>query len=171
MSSPSQSGPGLMPARISFDVGPATKLDLTQLYKYENLLGELVKVNNINGPLYMNTFLAAFNLASDLFAKASLEYERARDEAKQARAVAHLQKAHEWLAGQGRKPTESACEQYVEMDPSYIAAREKEHKLQALVSLLQGKVRVFKDAHDDSKKIFSASIEPLGSRSGAPSGD
>jgi hypothetical protein len=149
----------------NFDV----PVDMTEVLAYANKVSELPTVNSITGPFYMKEFLAAFNLASHHASRVSLEYERARDASRRARAVAHLDRAPEWLEKMGRKVTEGACEQYVERDPDYIQAREREAYLKALMELLDNYIHLFKSAHDDAKKIYDKTTNPIGSASALPS--
>lgn len=146
-------------------------LDVTDLYKYERWVRELSQLTTYTGPMFMQELLEAFNIASHLAARVVHEYELARDNAKRARAIAHLEAGPQWLIAQGRKVTESACEQYVEMDADYIKAREREAYLKALLELLENKIQYFRSAHDDAKRIYSLTTNPMGGSVGAPSGN
>lgn len=165
-----QGNPAQQPARVPhMSQGLQVPLEMSTLKDYEAKLSALTSITHHNGPLYMQHFLEAFSLAASFSAKITHELEKAKDASKRARAVAHLRTAHEWLAANGKKVTESACEQYVEMDHDYAQARELEAYLKALSEYLEKKVELFKAAHDDVKKIFDKINEPVGSSSAASS--
>jgi hypothetical protein len=157
-------------SRVLLGGDAGQEIDLTRLYQYEKQLEELATVNDLTGPMYIKDYLMACNLAADLLSRVIYLHETAEDEAKLAKSIAYLEKAPQFLEKSGRKMTESACEQYVQMDEHYRAAKDRENYLLALRTRLEQKVRIFKDAHDSSKKIYDKSASSNGAANALPSG-
>jgi hypothetical protein len=145
-------------------------LDMTEIWKYDRMIEDLATINHITGPMFMKDFLKAKDRVASYHAKVMFEYESAKDKSAKEKAIAHLERAPVWLEQHGRKVTEAACGMYSDTDINYLEAREVEAYLKSLLTFLTHKLEKFQCAHDDSKKIFDKSTEPLGSRSSLPSG-
>jgi hypothetical protein len=145
-------------------------LDMTEVWKYDALINEITTINNLSGPLFMQEFLRAKDIVSSYHAKVMFEYEQARDASNKAKSIAYLERAPQWLEQRSRKVTEEACKRYSEMDQDYLAAREIESYLKSLLAFLTHKLDKFQCAHDDAKKIFDKTSDPMGSRGSLPSG-
>ena len=150
--------------------GLPVPIDMTDIFKYEAMIEDITKINSINGPLYMQEFLKAKELASSFFCKLLLDYERAKNRRKEAEAVAYLEKSEEYLKTKGLKSTDGAKQHYVQIDPEFQKAKNEEDCLKALVTLFESKVFKFQAAHDDAKKIYDQSKDPRGSLPSIPSG-
>lgn len=150
--------------------GLAVPLDMTDIYRYEALIGHLPSINSMNGAYYMQQFLAAKELTSSLYCKVMFDYERAKKKAKEEYAVAYLERSNDYMTKNNLKSTDETKKQYCEIDRGYQVAKDQENFLKALLTLLEGKVYTFQSAHDDAKKIYDSTRDPRGSLPAMPSG-
>jgi hypothetical protein len=138
-------------------------VDMKEIEPYDRIAEQLTNINNINAPLYLQDFLKAKELVSKHYANALFHYGMARDHAKKMRALAKLEKAPEELKKKGIKQTDGNAESYAEMEPEYLAAKEREYYWEALKTLLFTKLMKFQAAHEDAQLIFKQTKIPLGS--------
>jgi hypothetical protein len=150
--------------------GMPVPLDMTAIFEYEQMIHAIATINNINGAFYMREFLNAKDLASSYYCRLMYDFERAKNKAKEAYAIAYLVNSEEYLKEKGVKSTDEAKKQYSQLDPAYQAAKDNQDKLEALVTLMGNKVKKFQDAHDDVKKIFDHTRDLNRSITGAASG-
>jgi hypothetical protein len=143
---------------------------LASLEKYEPLVSEIVGVNAINGPYYMQQFLLATEEASRLHAKCVYEYEQARDGAAAARAVATIDIAPDELKKREMRVNEEFCKQYALSDQDYLNAREVEAYWKAVSGYLENQVKKYEKAHDAAKKVYDKTQDPRGQGQSLPSG-
>ena len=98
------------------------------------------------------------------------DFEQAKNVARRAQAVAYLVNSEEFLKQKGIKSTDESKKQYVQLDSEYIAAKDNQDKFEALMTLMQNKVKKFQDAHDDVKKIYDHTRDANRSITGNSSG-
>lgn len=148
---------------------PST-IDMTSIYQWEQMVEDIAIVNSMNGPHYIKEFLKAKELTSSIYAKLILDHERAKNETKKQYALAYLERSHEYIKARGLKDTDETKKQYVQIDHAYMAAKDEEDKLRALVTLIGNKVDKFQNAYEASKKIFENTQNPYGSKTALPMG-
>jgi hypothetical protein len=144
-------------------------MDMTEILKYENLIGEITGINPINGPYYMKSFLKAKELAAQYYARASYESQLAKDMAKMKYSIARLDYAPSILKTRSLRVNEGNMDSVADQDQNYLQARNREAYFKAMATFLGHKVEKFQSAHDDAKKIFDQSKDPRGSLPAAPS--
>lgn len=157
-----QSGPEALPNFV-------LPMDLGPILQAEKKVHEISSISNMTGPVYMQEFLAAKELACRYYADASYLYEKAADQARKEKALAYLERAPGALKLLDRKPTDEGCKMYVETDDKYRMARDKEIYFQTLAEYIKHKIYLFQSAHDDAKKIYDQMGEAFGGRTGLPS--
>ena len=162
----SNSAPPFSPSQSGLHV----PLNMTDIYRYESMFEEITRINSMNGPFYMQEFLKGKELASSFLCKLIFEYEQAKNNTKEAYAIAYLEKSEEYLKVRNIKPTDEAKKQYVQIDESYKGAKDKEDALKALMTLMSNKMDALQAAHDDAKKVFDQSRDPRGSAMALPQG-
>lgn len=153
------------------EAGMPVPLDMTQIYEYEQMVHAIATINNMNGAFYMREFLNAKELASSFYCRLMYNFEQAKNKAREAAAVAYLVNADEYLKEKAIKSTDEAKKQYIQIDPAYKRAKDNQDKYEALMTLMQNKVKKFQDAHDDVKKIFDHTRDANRSITGNVSGD
>ena len=145
-------------------------LNMTEIYRYEAMFEEIVRINSMNGPFYMQEFLKGKELASSFLCKLIFEYEQAKNRTKEAFAIAYLDKSEEYLKARSIKPTDEAKKQYVQIDEAYKKAKDSEDALKAFMTLMSNKMDALQSAHDDAKKVFDQGRDPRGSTLAMPQG-
>lgn len=145
-------------------------VNMTEIYEYEKMIHAIATINNLNGAFYMREFLNAKELASSFYCRLMYDYEQSKNKAREAQAIAYLEKADEYLKEKNIKSTDEAKKQYVQIDPDYKAAKDRQDMVEALMTLMQNKVKKFQDAHDDVKKIYDHTRDANRSITGAASG-
>lgn len=158
-----------LPTYLDQPAGLAVPLDMSHVYRYEQLVLQLPQVNNINAPMYMMEFLKAKELTSTFYCKLLLDYERAKNKTKEENALAYLERSQDYIKNRGLKDTDETKKQYVQIDPRYKQAKDQEDMLKALVTLIGNKVDKFQAAHDDTKKIYDQTRDPRGYGASLPS--
>jgi hypothetical protein len=143
---------------------------MRQIFQYENLIGEITRINKTNGPYYMQEFLKAINVASRFYTQSLWQYEDAIVQAKATRARLMIDMAPSAILAKGLRTNEENLKAYADSHEEYLKAKETENYLQALSEFLRQKVYKFERAHDDARKIFEAMKEPYGSAGALPSG-
>lgn len=144
-------------------------LDMTEIYRYQAMLEELPHVNSITGPLYMREFAAAADMASSFYSRITLDRDQAANKVKEEQALAYLERSEDYIKAKGLKSTDETKKQYVQIDPNYKKAKDILDVLNAIMTLLESKMKRFQDAHDDAKKIFDKSADSRGSTPAMPS--
>lgn len=154
-----------------YDSGSMTSfpMNTTEIINYEKMINEITTINPINGPYYMMNFLKAKELAAQYYARASYEWQSAKDLAKRRYSVVRLDYAPEILKEKGLRVTEAAMDAVADQDQEYLKIKNKEAYFKAMMNFMAHKVDKFQSAHDDAKKIFDQSRDPRGSLPAAPS--
>ena len=150
--------------------GLPVPINMAQIYEYEQMVHAIATINNLNGAYYMREFLNAKELASSYYCRLMYDFEQAKNVARRAQAVAYLVNSEEFLKQKGIKSTDESKKQYVQLDSEYIAAKDNQDKFEALMTLMQNKVKKFQDAHDDVKKIYDHTRDANRSITGNSSG-
>ncbi len=158
------------PLQLEPKAGYPVPIDMTDIYRFEVMIQDIVNINAMNGPFYMREFLKAKELASSYYCRLLFDYEQAKNRTKTEFALAYLERSEDYIKTRGLKATDETKKQYVAIDASYNKAKDTEDRLKALVTLLGNKLDKFQSAHDDAKKIFDVSRDPSGSRPAIPSG-
>lgn len=135
------------------------ELDLTKVKEYEALQKDLVSLDINSGPMYMRDFNIAYELVSKLVSEVEKAYENAVMQRKHEEAKAKIERAPKYFEENktltpSLKDSMSLREAYVALDPEYLAAKERENSLHALLTYLQNKLEFFRSSHDDARKIY-----------------
>jgi hypothetical protein len=128
-------------------------LDVSDLVKYSNKIKDIGSINKMMAPVYLRDFIEAQDLVGNMLAKAIQADGRAKAKLEQAESIAYLDNAAEYLTSKGIKDTSEARKQYVARDQDVLRTSEEKAKTEALVAFLKNKLSVFRQAHDDCKKI------------------
>lgn len=139
------------------------------LRKYNEMINEITRINNLTGPFYMQEFLNALDVAAKYHSLAIEDYEKAIVRSKAVRSVLALDEAPAVLVTRGIKITADNTEAFVEGHDLYIEAKDREAYLLALSTYLKQQVEKFQRAHDDARKIFESFRQPYGQSSAASS--
>lgn len=159
-----------MPPYKEPTAGMHVPVNMTEIYEYEKMVHAIATINNMNGAFYMREFLNAKELASSYYCRLMYDFEQAKNKAREAAAIAYLVNADEYLKERGIKSTDEAKKQYIQIDPDYKLFKDRQDQYEALMTLMQNKVKKFQDAHDDVKKIYDLTRESQRSISGNSSG-
>lgn len=150
--------------------GLPVPINMTQIFEYEQMIHAVATINNMNGAYYMREFLNAKELASSFYCRLMYDFEQAKNKAREKAALAYLEKSEFYLKEKGIKSTDEAKKQYIQIDPEYKVAKDRQDQMEALMTLMQNKVKKFQDAHDDVKKIYDLTRESGRSITGNSSG-
>jgi hypothetical protein len=97
-------------------------------------LGEkFTDINASTGRKYMSDMSAGVRIAGELWAKASFQYERAKDARKHEEAVAALDRFPSHVAQTGIKATDATREHFINSDGGVRMAKDKEHFYEAVL--------------------------------------
>ncbi len=135
------------------------KVDFSSLQDSEALKADLVSIDLVSGPMYMQTFLEAFEKVARIGIEAHRLLDGAKNEVNHQEALAKLERAPLYFEVNGTckggvKDSGALRETYLSLDGQYLAAKERVDMLTALVKFLDNKLDAYKMAHDDSKKIY-----------------
>ena len=151
-------------------------LDLSSLVKIEKLRADIPTVDVYSAPAYMRDFTTACDILGRMICEAQRELDRATLNAKHEEAMAKLDRAIPYLKEKGvldsMKDSNSLRETYVQLDPLYREAKEKEAALKALVSYLENKLSCYKMDHYTVKMTYDkfTPSNPVGMASGGKVG-
>jgi hypothetical protein len=159
-----------LPALREIDGGFPVPLDMTQIFRYEEKIDELTRVNNMTGAFYMQEFLGALDVANSYYSKALFDYESAQAKSKAVHGRLMLDVAPTQLKLKEIRVNEENAKAFCNSHHEYMEAKENEAYLKALVTFLKGKYDKFERAHDDARKIFEKDRPPTGQSSSVPSG-
>lgn len=129
-------------------------IDVTALANYLEKVGHLSSINKMMGPTYLKDFIEGQDVAGAMLARAIREDGRMKAKLDQAKAIAFLDKAGEYLTSKGFKITDEARKRYVDLDDDVMAAADNKAQTEALVALLKNKLSILRQAHDDLKRIL-----------------
>ena len=151
-------GPNTGPKPIPYEPthGFPVPLDMTDIFRYEALIDEVTRINNITAPFYMQEFLKAINVASSYYSKSVYEYEQAKTSSKAIAGRLALDFAPSALIAKGLKVTQDNVAAYVESNQEYLNAKDKEAYYKALTEFLHQKFQKFERSHDDARAIFNS---------------
>lgn len=130
------------------------KIDVTLLAKYLEKVGHIASINKMMGPTYLKDFIEGQDVAGGMLARAVREDGRMKSKVDQARAIAYLDRAGDYLSGKNIKITDKSREAYVDLDEDVLIALDHKAQTEALVMLLKNKLSILRQAHDDLKKIL-----------------
>lgn len=128
-------------------------VDVTALATYLEKVKELSSINKMMAPTYLRYFIEGQDIAGVMLARAIEADIKAKARLDQAKSIAYLDTASDYLREKGLKESNGMREMYVARDPDVIAAADYKAKTEALVAFLKNKLSVLKQAHDDLKKI------------------
>lgn len=131
-------------------------LDMTDIFKFEALIDEVTRINNITAPFYMQEFLKAINVASSYYAKSVYDYEQSKSSSKAIAGRLALDFAPAALIAKGIKVTQDNVSAYVDSNQEYLNAKDKEAYFKALSEFLHQKFQKFERSHDDARAIFNS---------------
>ncbi len=145
-------------------------LDMKNVLVYEKMAQEVVSINNLNAPFYMQEFMKASDIASSYWTKAMFDYETSKTNSKAVRGRIMLDIAPLALQQKGLKPTVDNVEAYTESHPEYVQAKELEAYNKALETYMENKFEKFTRLHDDARAVYNGTRDYKGQSSAAPSG-
>ncbi len=129
-------------------------IDITALAHYLEKVGHIASVNKMMGPTYLKDFIEGQDVAGAMLARAIREDSRMKARLDQAKAIAYLDKAADYLKTKEIKLTDESRKRYVDIDDAVMEAADRKAQTEALVALLKNKLSVLRQAHDDLKKIL-----------------
>ena len=141
------------------------------IYKFNSLIDEVTRINNITGPYYMQELLKAIEESSKFYAGAIMSYEKSVVRSKATKAVLTLDEAPAQLAAKGLKVTADNVAAFSESSALYISAKDTEAYYSALSVYLKQQIEKFQRAHDDARRIFESYRQPYGTTTALPSGE
>ena len=129
------------------------KLDVTKLVQYTAKLREIGTISKMMAPVYLRDFIVAYDITNTMYSNA-IKYDiEAQTALDQAKSIAYLDKAGDYLKLKGIKESSEARKQYIDLDEDVIAASNMKAKTAALCAFLRNKMQEFRMAHDDVKKM------------------
>jgi hypothetical protein len=129
-------------------------INITSLAEYLEKVKDIPSLNKMMGPTYLKTFIEGQDVCGAMLAKAIREEARAKARLDQAKSIAYLEKATEYLQSKSIKVTDESRKKYVDIDPDVIKAQDQKNMLEAMVVLLKNKLAILRQSHDDVKKII-----------------
>jgi anion-transporting ArsA/GET3 family ATPase len=138
-------------------------IDMQDIHNFEKQISEIPNVTSMNAPTFMRDFLKAKDLASKHYSNAKFNFSKAKNEAKKAWSLAKLDRAKPELTKRGLKMTDANSDAYAEMDPEYMAAKERQDYFESLSEYMLSKMWMFQNAHADVQAIFRQTADPVGS--------
>lgn len=129
-------------------------IDVTTLARYLEKVGQLASINKMMGPTFLKDFIEGQDVAGAMLARAIREDGRMKARLDQAKAIAYLDRAAEYLKAKDIKLTDESRKRYVDIDDDVMIAADSKAQTEALVALLKNKLSVLRQAHDDLKKIL-----------------
>ena len=153
-------------------------VELTDLVRIEKLREDISSLDVYTAPIYMRDFTTACDILGRMIAEAQRALDTAVLDAKHEEAKAKLDRAGEYFKENGTldkmKDSNALRETYVQLDPIYREAKEKESSLKALVSYLENKLSCYKMDHYTVKAMYdkftSSPDESVGMKSGGKMG-
>jgi len=131
--------------------------DMAVIHKYSSKLEELNKgVNTLLAPIYLRDFIVAYDVATNLFARASYIQSKADHLVDMAKAEAYLDKSVEALKNRNIKDTVDAKNHFVSMDLEVGHAKDLKARADAMSAILKNKIVGFKMALETVKKMAYA---------------
>ncbi len=130
------------------------RIDVTSLAHYLEKVGQIASINKMMGPSFLKDFIEGQDVAGGMLARAIQEDSRTKARLDQARAIAYLDRASEYLQSKGIKDTNESRKMYIDIDPDVVKALDDKARTEALVALLKNKLSILRQAHDDLKKIL-----------------
>jgi hypothetical protein len=153
-------------------------VELTDLVRIEKMRGDISTLDVYTAPTYMRDFTTACDILGRMIAEAQKALDSATMDAKHEEAKAKLDRATEYFQANGTldkmKDSNALRDTYVQLDPIYRAAKERESSLKALVSYLENKLSCYKMDHYTVKAMYdkftSSPEESVGMKSGGKMG-
>ncbi len=130
--------------------------DAKRLIVFSQRLDEVASCSKGHAPFLIREFIYAQDLCNELLSKAVRADGRAKAALDTAKSIAYLDKAADYLKSRNIKDTSEARKQYVDLDDDVQAAADVKAQTEAMVMFLKGKTSIFRQAHDDVKKITYA---------------
>ena len=131
------------------------------LAPYMALAEKFTDINSSTGRKYMSDMSAGVRVAGDLWAKATFQYEKAKDARKHSEAVAAMDGFPSHVTRTGIKATDATREHFVNMSPGVLRAKEIEHFYEAVL------IKVKNDAYH-LIEAFRVAATFVGGNSEAP---
>jgi hypothetical protein len=131
------------------------RVDMSRLVPYRKKLADIDEgFSKLKAPSMMRDFTIAYDLASNILAKAIYAEIKIKSALDQAEAIAFLDKAPDYFTAKGQKMTNEGRKAYVALDAQVISAKDMLAHAQAAVSLLKNLVQEFRMAGDAVKKLY-----------------
>lgn len=124
--------------------------------EYLNWIPEITKqrLDVWNAHQLANRLLVGESFASELFSIALRVKGLIYSQRKRAGGIAFLEKSEQYFQQKGLKATDTAKNNYVEIDEEHVRYREKEAAIEALVAYLDGKKSVLEKGHHLCKQAY-----------------
>lgn len=130
--------------------------DMAALATYLDKARQIATISKMMAPSLLRDLIEGQDVAGMMLARAIQESQRTQARLDQAKAIAYLDKASDYLKLKGLKDNVEARKMYVDLDDSVIQALDDKAKIEALVVLLKNKLNILRMSHDDLKKIVYA---------------
>jgi hypothetical protein len=134
--------------------GNLQTVDITALATYLEKVKEIASVSKIMGAVYLRDFIIGQDIAGQLVAKSIQADLKAKAKVDQAKSIAYLDRAADYLKERSIKDTSEARKMYIDLDPDVQIALDNKAKTEALVALMKNKLSVLRQAHDSLKKVI-----------------
>jgi len=129
-------------------------VDVTSLVDYLERVKDIDSISKMQAPTYLRYFIEGQDVAGVMLARAVQQDLKAKSRLDQAKSIAFLDKASDYLKEKGLKDSQGMREMYVALDEDVIAATDEKARTEAMVALLKNKLSVLRQSHDSLKKII-----------------
>lgn len=129
-------------------------LDVTALAGYLEKVKDISSINKMMGPTYLRYFIEGQDVCGVMLAKAIQRDIKAKSLLDQAKSIAYLDRASDYLKSKDMSLSNENRRMYVDIDADVIAAADEKAKSEAVIALLKNRLSILRQAHDDLKKIL-----------------
>lgn len=128
-------------------------IDVTQLAIYVEKANQIATVSKMMAGVALQDLIKGQDVAGVLLARAIEADLKAKARLDQAKSIAFLDTATDYLKEKGLKESNGMREMYVAIDPDVVTAADRKAKSEAMVAFFKNKLSILRQAHDDLKKI------------------
>jgi len=121
--------------------------------EYYGKVLEIATFNTKFAGVYLQAFIVGYSFASNLYSQAIRCEIDAKTLLDQSEAISFLDKADDYFTSTGKKSTDTAKKQFVEMDAEVIAAKNLAARAASYVKFLQGKMQTYSSCEHAIKKL------------------
>lgn len=135
--------------------GNPIRIDLYKMIEAESRLAEVAFVTLDKAPELLSTFNKTWLDVQRTVVTLRSEYVKAKEAVRRRKAVMMLDYVEDILKAKGLKSSADLREAVVDADEEYCQAKDREHQLASIISLLEGKMQAFENAYTAIKKLLS----------------